>query len=159
MGQRGEHGDGPTLSSDERVAEGASTSSAPLDVAGVEVLSADESSDSSEDTLVEVPEANNTAAAATTTPPPDEIDIAKVNKQTEEVLEGLFEILERPTRAEQDQDKQKTDTGTGTYTGTLYKQGRHRREDRNNTEQQTQAPVTRRPASQVWAVSKALEIA
>ena len=128
-------------------------------MAGVEVLSADESSDSSEDTLVEVPEANNTAAATTTTPPLDEIDIVKVNKQTEEVLEGLFESPECPTRAEQDQDKQETDTGTGTYTGTLYEQGRHRREDGNYTEQQTQAPVTRRPASQVWAVSKAPEIA
>ena len=88
-------------------------------MAGVEVLSADESSDSSEDTLVEVPEANNTAAAATTTPPPDEIDIVKVNKQTE-VLEGLFEIPERPTRAEQDQVKQKTQTQEQEHTQELF---------------------------------------
>ena len=68
-------------------------------------------------TLIEVQEANNTAAAAaaaaaaTTTPPTtDEINIVKVNRQTEEVLEGLFESPERPTRAEQDQDKQETQT-------------------------------------------------
>ena len=89
-------------------------------MAGVEVLSADESSDSSEDTLVEVPEANNTAAATTTTLPPDEIDIVKVNKQTEEVLEGLFESPEQPTRAEQDQDKQETQTQEQEHTQELF---------------------------------------
>ena len=55
--------DGLTLYSDERVAEGASRPSASLDMAGVEALLADEYSDSSVDTLVEVPEDNNTAVA------------------------------------------------------------------------------------------------
>ena len=72
----------------EQAAKRDSTPSVSNDMAGVEKLSDGESSDSS-DTLIEVQEAqeaNNTAAAATTTPPPpDEIDIVKVNKQTEEV--------------------------------------------------------------------------
>ena len=100
-----------TRYSDEQATERDSTPSVSVDIDGVEELSDSESSDSSVDTLVEVKEEDITAAAATTpTAKPqettDEINIVKVNKQTEEVLEGLFGSPERPTRAEQEQDKQ-----------------------------------------------------
>ena len=71
----------------EQAAKRDSTPSVSNDMAGVEKLSDGKSSDSS-DTLIEVQEAqeaNNIAAAATTPPPPPDIDIVKVNKQTEEV--------------------------------------------------------------------------
>ena len=100
----------------EQAAESDSTPSVSVDMADVEKLSDTESSDSSADTLVEVPEQSTTSAAATTptTPqePKDEINIVKVNDETEQVLEGLFESPERPTRAEQDQDRQETQDHT-----------------------------------------------
>ena len=107
----------------EQAAESNSVPSMSNDLAGVEKLSDGESSDSS-DTLIEVQEANNTTAAAaaatTTTPTTDEINIVKVNRQTEVVLEGLFESPERPTRAEQDQDKQETQTQEQEHTQELF---------------------------------------
>ena len=91
--------------------------SVSVDMADVENLSDSESSNSSADTLVKVPEHNTTTAAATTpttTPqePKEEINIVKVNDETEQVLEGLFGSPERPTRAEQDQDRQETQDHT-----------------------------------------------
>ena len=83
-----------------------------LDMAGVEELSDDESRDSSVDTLIEVPDDNATATATTSTTPPtatkDAIEIVTVNKETEEVLVGLFSP-ERPTKAESEQQRQETE--------------------------------------------------
>ena len=97
----------------EQAAERDSTPSVSVDMAGVEELSDDESSDSSVDTLIEVPDNNNaTATATTSTTPPtatkDAINIVTVNKETEEVLAGLFSP-ERPTRAESEQQRQETE--------------------------------------------------
>ena len=81
------------------------------DMAGIEELSDDESSDSSVDTLIEVPDDNATATATTITTPPtatkDAIEVLTVNKETEEVLAGLFSP-ERPTKAELEQQRQET---------------------------------------------------
>ena len=102
-----------TRFSDEQAAERDSTPSVSVDMAGVEKLSDDESSDSSVDTLIEVPDNNNaTATATTSTTPPtatkDAINIVTVNKETEEVLAGLFSP-ERPTKAESEQQRQETE--------------------------------------------------
>ena len=102
-----------TRFSDEQAAERDSTPSVSVDMDGVEELSDDESSDSSVDTLIEVPDNNNaTATATTSTTPPtatkDAINIVTVNKETEEVLAGLFSP-ERPTKAESEQQRQETE--------------------------------------------------
>ena len=84
-----------------------SATPALANVAGADTLSACESSDSSADTLVEVPEGNNndTTATATTT-----IEITTANKETEEVLADLFTSPENFTKAEQDQLTQEQQT-------------------------------------------------
>ena len=101
-----------TRLSDEQAAERDSTPSVSVDMDGVEELSDDESSDSSVDTLIEVPDNNATATATTITTPPtatkDTINIVTVNKETEEVLVGLFSP-ERPTKAESEQQRQETE--------------------------------------------------
>ena len=56
----------------EQAAESDSTPSVSVDMADVEKLSDSESSDSSADTLVEVPEHNTTTAATTPTTAPQE---------------------------------------------------------------------------------------
>ena len=95
----------------EQAAERDSTPSVSVDMAGVEELSDDESSDSSVDTLIEVPDNNTTATATTITTPPTAtkhaINIVTVNKETEEVLVGLFSP-EHPTKAESEQQRQET---------------------------------------------------
>ena len=129
----------------EQAAQSDSAPSVSNDLPGVEKLSDGESSDSS-DTLIEVQEANNTTAAATTTPPPtDEINIVKVNRQTEEVLEGLFESPERPTRAEQDQedqDKQETQTQEQEHTQELFTNKDDTEEKMETTQNNKRKPLS-----------------
>lgn len=99
----------------EQAAERDSTPAVSVDMAGVEKLSDSEASDDSADTLVEVrehtnstkadtpPATDSTATATSQTTPA----IVTVNKETEEVLAGLFSS-ESPTRAELDQQRQET---------------------------------------------------
>ena len=93
----------------EQAAERDLEPSASVNVADPETLLDAESDDSSTDTLEKVQEElNNTAAAAVATTAAVTTDITKVNKDTEEVLEGLLASPERPTRRELEQDKQRT---------------------------------------------------
>ena len=96
---------------EEQAAEKDSTPSVSVDMAGVEELSDSESSDSSVDTLIEVPDDNAAATTTTITTPPtatkDAINIVTVDKETEEVLVGLFSP-EHPTKAESKQQRQET---------------------------------------------------
>ena len=135
-------------------AERDSTPSTSIDVAGVEKLSDSEASEDSEDTLVEVPEVNNTTTATTppasaSTPTPTTLTIINVNKETEEVLAGLFSP-ERPTRAELEQQRQETQNE---HTQVLFTDSETTQKD-TQEEMDTQQNLKRKPLAKVDLLQK-----
>ena len=143
---------------EEQAAERDSTPSVSVDMAGVEELSDSESSDSSVDTLIEVPDDNAAAPTTTITTPPtatkDAINIVTVDKETEEVLAGLFSP-ERPTKAESEQQRQETEDEN---TQVLFTDPESTPKDTQNTEttpkdkqeeMDTQQNLKRKPLAKV----------
>ena len=124
----------------EQAAERDLEPSASVNVADPETLLDAESDDSSTDTLEKVQEElNNTAAAAVATTAAVTTDITKVNKDTEEVLEGLLASPERPTRRELEQDKQ----GTKERTQELFTNKEKTQEKMETLQNLKRKPITR----------------